>query len=101
MSQKVERKKPTPVAAMAMRVSAQRLLRSPGPLLLPSEQTRKDKMDGVSLNSKIEGGQPEKQHGYFGSCIEQLKILMTATTTIMMTVTMSVIGMAVMSVIQM
>ena len=44
---------------MAMRVSAQRLLRSPGPLLLPSEQTRKDKMDGVSLNSKIEGGQPE------------------------------------------
>ena len=45
-----------PVAAMAIRVSAQRLLRSPGALLLPSrgiaEQSKKDKMDGVNLKSK-------------------------------------------------
>ena len=37
---------------MAMRVSAQRLFRSANPLLLPSEQTMKDKMDGVSLKNR-------------------------------------------------
>ena len=58
MSQKVKKvfkkskPKKEPVAAMAMRVSAQRLLRSPGPLLVPSGHTKKDKMDGVSLKSR-------------------------------------------------
>ena len=37
---------------MAMRVSAQRLFKSANPLLLPSEQTMKDKMEGVSLKKR-------------------------------------------------
>ena len=48
--------KPEPVAASAIRVSAQRLLRSPGPLLIPSEQSMKDKMDGLSLENMCKEG---------------------------------------------